>query len=142
MRRPGVNIAQFLLLMPAMIAGASQAQASSQADTGQAILELRSQSLTPLAQGPENRSLQMDGLFFETAGGRVALPAQLTARQRSSRNNQAAEEIRMADGRVVRLSVLPEGNNFNIRLGAQPDGDIIKWGLAVEAGGDEYYHRI
>jgi alpha-glucosidase (family GH31 glycosyl hydrolase) len=45
----------------------------------------------------------------------------------------------MTDGRVVRLSVRPEGKDFIIRLSAQPDSDIIKWGLAVDAAGDEYY---
>jgi len=139
MKRHMVNIAMFLLLMPVMIAGASQANASSQADTGQAVLELRSQRLKPQVPGPEGRVLKIDGLFFETAVGRTTLPGQLTARQRNSRNSQAADEARLADGRVVRLSVQPEGDNFIIRMGAQPDGDIVKWGLAVEAGGDEYY---
>ncbi len=139
MRRPIVNVAPFLLLMPVMMASASQAMASSQTDTGQAVLELRSKNLMPLGEGPESRSLKIDGLFFETAGARTALPAQLTAGQRNGRNPQAANEARMADGRVVRLSVRPEGKNFILRLSAQPDSDIIKWGLAVDAAGGEYY---
>jgi alpha-glucosidase (family GH31 glycosyl hydrolase) len=45
----------------------------------------------------------------------------------------------MTDGREVRLSVEPQGNNFLLRLEAQPPSEITKWGVAIEAGKDEYF---
>ena len=45
----------------------------------------------------------------------------------------------MPDGRVVKISVKPDGNDFSIRLSATPDADIVKWGLAVDAAPEEYF---
>ncbi len=48
----------------------------------------------------------------------------------------------MADGRVVSIAVQPQGKDFNVSLRAQPDSDILKWGLAVEAGKRRVLHRL
>jgi alpha-glucosidase (family GH31 glycosyl hydrolase) len=93
----------------------------------QAVLTLRSKS----------SSLKLDGLFYETTKGRTYLPATLT--EKAGKNNQLENQIKMDDGRVVKISLRPQGQNFIVALSAQPDADIIKWGLAVDATKDEYF---
>lgn len=83
--------------------------------------------------------LKLDGLFYEAANGRTMLPAQLTRGAKAIKDQPWSGEVRMPDGRVVAVSVTPQSNNFAIRLSAQPDTDIVKWGLAIDARGDEYY---
>jgi len=126
-----VALLMLFWLLPTALCEAGVPQSVSQT-----VLILRSKSLTPLGPGPDSRSLKLDGLFYETVHGRTSLPAQLTAKQK---NNELENEVTMTDGRVVKLSLKPDGRNFIIRLSAQPDSDIIKWGLAVDAGPDEYY---
>ena len=75
--------------------------------------------------------LKLDGLFYETAAGRIVLPVIPFTRAPDGLGQQA--ETKMPDGRVVTISVKPEGNDFSIHLAAAPDGDIVKWGLAVAA---------
>jgi alpha-D-xyloside xylohydrolase len=86
------------------------------------------QTATPTAV-VDLKSLKIDGLFYETTQGRTYLPATLKSGRAS----------KMLDGRVVTLSVQPAGANFNFSLKAQPDADIVKWGLAISAEADEYY---
>jgi alpha-glucosidase (family GH31 glycosyl hydrolase) len=45
----------------------------------------------------------------------------------------------MSDGRTVKVSVVPQGENFTIEFRAKPDADITKWGLAIAAAPDEYF---
>jgi alpha-D-xyloside xylohydrolase len=98
-----------------------------------AALVLDSENLTA------QRALKFDGLFYETAQGRVALPAELTAKAKSITGNPWAGEVTMSDDRTVKMSLTPEGHNVILRLSAQPDADIIKWGLAVDAKAGEYF---
>jgi hypothetical protein len=98
-----------------------------------AVLILESPSLT------EGRTLRLDGLFYETAGGRTTLPAQLTSGAKAIKEQSWTGESRMGDGRLVSVTVTLEAGNFIIQFGAQPNKDIIKWGLAIDARGNEYY---
>jgi alpha-D-xyloside xylohydrolase len=77
------------------------------------------------------------GLFYETATGRTPLPAIPFIQAPDGSGQQA--ETKMPDGRVVTISVTPDGNDFSIRLSATPDADIVKWGLAVNAAPEEYF---
>jgi alpha-glucosidase (family GH31 glycosyl hydrolase) len=77
----------------------------------------------------------LDGVFYETTNGRTMLPASLAV---DAQKNGAAEAT-LPDGRVVEMTVKPKGKDFEVSLGAKPDGDIVKWGLAVAAGPDEYF---
>ncbi len=79
----------------------------------------------------------MDGLFYETATGRTPIPNILFTRAPEGPGQQA--EAKMPDGRTVKIALIPDGNDFSIRFSATPDADIVKWGLAVEAGPDEYF---
>src|SRR5713101_9457118 len=136
MTRKLVMLLTLVVLAPAALGGAGALVSRNVQDESRAMLILRSKSLAPLGTGPDSRSLKLDGLFYETAQGRTALPAQLTAKQK---NNEQESEVRMTDGRVVKLSLKPDGKNFIVRLSAQPDSDIVKWGLAADAGQDEHY---
>ena len=69
--------------------------------------------------------------------GRTPLPPIPFTLAQEGSGQQAG--ITMPDGRLVKISVSPDGNDFSIRLSATPDADIIKWGLAVDAGPKEYF---
>ena len=139
MRREAAICSLILLFMPVVLVGDSQVKPPFEISKQEAVLVLYSKSLAPKAQGPGSRSLKLDSLFFEAAAGRTVLAAELTAKGQDIRNKPFESRTKMADGRIVRVSVNPEGENFVVRLSAQPDSDIIKWGLAVEATQDEYY---
>ncbi len=95
-------------------------------------ISLQSTQLKPVGG---QRVLTIDGLFFETAAGRVNLPGyKATVSARPWRSNPTT-----INGRSISVSVIPEGRNFNVSLNAQPNNDITKWGLAIESGADEYY---
>ncbi len=104
-----------------------------------AVLVLRSSSLAPTEKGNKRHLLRLDRLFYETASGRVLLPAELTAKAEPIIDKHWSSKSKMDDGRVITVSVKPEGENFNVRLSAQPDAGINKWGLAVDASPDEFY---
>jgi alpha-glucosidase (family GH31 glycosyl hydrolase) len=74
-------------------------------------------------------------LFYETTNSRTLLPVNLIA----DAQPHGRSETKMPDGRVVTISVKPDGNDFSLRLSAAPDADIVRWGLAVDAAPDEYF---
>ena len=121
----------YALLLLAFVCG----EARSQIERSGAALVLRSDQLDARSER-KDRSLLLDGFFYETKGGeRFPLPAELTARAR----DRGASEAKMPDGRAVRLSVEREGDDFLLRMSAAPASDIAKWGLSIEAAPDEYY---
>ena len=105
--------------------------AQQQDRAGGAALVLRSNNFRPAGV------LTLDGLFYETASGRVSLPAALTRTFDSSR--RWSGEARMSDGRLVRLTVSSQAGTFNVSFTATPDEGVLKWGLAIGAQPDEYY---
>lgn len=102
-----------------------------------ASLVIRSAALVPVGAGPARSALTIDGLFFETAGGRTLLPAALAPPPLVG--NAVDGHIKLADGRLVRLALAPEGPHYTLQLRAEPSADILRWGLAVDAAPDEYY---
>ncbi len=128
-----------VLLLPATHNGAQDKRPAPGPDTAQAALVLSSRALTPDRQSANTRSLRLDGLFYETALGRVPLPPALTAGKGEVGTRPWEAESKMPDGRVVRIVAAQQGRDFTVRMSAQPDSDIVKWGLAVAATGDEYY---
>jgi len=81
--------------------------------------------------------VKLDGLFYETAAGRMVLPVIPFTRAPDSLGQQA--QTNMPDGRRVTITVKPDGNDFSLRLSAEPDADILKWGLAVAADPKEHF---
>ena len=63
----------------------------------------------------------LGGLFYETTNHhRTLLPARLLAAAQS----KGGGEIKMPDGRLVKLVIQPDGNNFNVSLTAEPAAGI------------------
>jgi alpha-D-xyloside xylohydrolase len=95
-------------------------------------ITLQSRNLKP-ANG--RLSLVIDGLFYETASGRIPLPtfrAVVGGRPWKT-------ELTGPDNRKITVSVQPEGRDFNLSFKAEPAKDITKWGLALDSGANEYY---
>ncbi|HKI70236.1 MAG TPA: alpha-glucosidase, partial [Verrucomicrobiae bacterium] len=88
-----------------------------------------------LANG--GNQLALDGFFYETAKGRTAIPVHLDEISGSKKT-----EIKMPDGRVVRISVKKEGHDFLLQLTANPSEGITKWGLAIRSQASEYFTGI
>ena len=116
--------------------GRAQSKPVSQKSDDQASVVFHS-ALLARGGSDGDRTLKLDGLFYETASGRTRLPGDLTAIARGPVG--LARQAKMADGRVVKLSVTAAGRHFVIRLSATPSTDILKWGLAVDSDRHEYY---
>ena len=117
----------FLNLMIFLLAGAVYGQ------TGGAVLTLPSKDLSASFG---KQSLTIDGLFYETAAGRVTVP---TLNAASDKNGKIDGTAKLGDGRSVRVTVTPAGRDFNIAISADRSEDIIKWGLAIDSAQAEYY---
>ena len=78
--------------------------------------------------------IQLAGFFYETAQGRVSVPASMTVGPAYSGGS-----LTMPDGRIVTISLVPVGPNTMVRLTAKPDADIVKWGFSVNAKANEYF---
>jgi hypothetical protein len=131
--------AQSVAAPPAPMASAP-ATPSAPAPAGSAVIHLPSRELAPLGSASESRALRIDGLYIETLQGHIALPAALIA---TPQKNGAIEgQAKMPDGRVIKLSVTPDGENFTVHLSAQPSVGILTWGLSIEAGKDEFFTGV
>jgi alpha-D-xyloside xylohydrolase len=103
-----------------------------------ATVSLKSKELCAKANG--HSTLKLDGFFYETARGRAYLPAELTSKvAEASADKPFAAQATMPDGRVVKLSVTPEGGHFILKLSAESCTDMVKWGFAIDAHADEYF---
>ena len=82
-----------------------------------------------------SKFLTIDGLFYETADGRIPIPLNVKAKK----TGLFEEKVKTSDGRIVQVSVKPAGQNFEVSLSANESKDIKKWGLQIDALADEYY---
>src|SRR6478736_6815893 len=99
-----------------VIAGCTTAKVSS---IKTATLQLKSKELSAKANGLG--TLKLDGIFYETENGRVYLPSMLTALSGEATPDKVySAQTTMADGRAIKISVTPEGDNFNLKLNAEP----------------------
>src|SRR4051794_38547101 len=96
------------------------------AQAGGAALTLQSKGL----------ALRMDGLFYETASGRIFLPSFTPEANIST--VPWMKEIAMPDGHAIRVAVTPQYGRFTIAFSSRPNADIIRWGFAVETESNEY----
>ena len=129
-----------LLLWALVLATVSATPAARQTTAGgSATLLLPSPALRPAGAAADARSLVVDGLFYETAQGRVALGAALTETARDLGRRRWTNSARMPDGRLVTATVVPQGRNFTVTLRAEPAADIVRWGIAIGAVADEYF---
>src|SRR5438552_4950164 len=100
----------WLLVLCLPVVGFSQTALPAQRESERAGLVL-SQS-----QGADNRVLRLDSFFYETAQGRITLPAQLTSKGQDSLRDGLEAQTKTMDGRTVTLSEKRDGHNFIIRL--------------------------
>lgn len=125
------------LSLAALLAVAGCATAHFVGDQN-AALWLKSKELSARANG--HGALKLDGFFYETARGRVYLPAELTSKAGEvSAEKPFAAQASMPDGCTVKLAVAVEGNNFVLKLGAEGCSDLVRWGFAIDARADEYF---
>jgi alpha-D-xyloside xylohydrolase len=127
-----------LLSASVILAGCFDAVAQVRTDEArdQAVLVLRSSRLSGEAENG-GLALKLRAFFYETDKGRVMLPAELTSPLTKHRGLSTA---RMPDGRRVMLLLRQrKAGEFVVRFNAEPGNDIKKWGLAIDAGGDEYF---
>ncbi len=84
----------------------------------------------------------LDGWFLETAAGRTPIPAEATAKIIHDGKYSSSSETTLPGGRVLKISARSDGTNISIHLAAQPDSDILKWGVGVPADDHEYFTGI
>ncbi len=108
-------------------------------DDAQSGLVLQSNVLAPGPGGANDRSLRIDEIFFETAENRVNLNGECIKGSVRGSGGQWKEECVTSDGRVVSITVTPQKNDFAVRMNAQPDTGILKWGISLSANENEYF---
>src|SRR5215831_10935434 len=116
-------------LMTAVIVLALAATQSSRRNPATVILK------TP------RRAVQIDHFFFETARGRTPLPTELTHSVLTVSNRRWTGEAMTADGHKVRLTITPQGTNFDFSMSATPAADITKWGFRYRRQARRVFHR-
>lgn len=114
--------------------GSAPVQGSTQAG-----LVLQSDVLSPGTEGAGDRFLRIDEIFYETEKGRVVLSSEFTDGKGSISDKPWEAQSKTADGRMVTITVTPQGKDFDIRMSAEPDADILNWGISITANEDEYF---
>src|SRR5262245_65316407 len=79
----------------------------------------------------KRRTLTLDGLFYETANGRISLPASLTRGVKTISGARWSADTRMPDGRLIRLTVTPQSGTFTIAMTATPREGVTRWGVEI-----------
>ena len=81
-------------------------------------------------------ALKFSGFYYEAEDGRISIPVKLIA---GGQGKGAEWQAKAPDGRAASVSVIPEGDNYTVRLVARPADGIVKWGFHVDAVKDEYF---
>lgn len=84
----------------------------------------------------DKKPLTVDSLFYETAAGRVSIPARVP---KAGKNRHTTEPVKLPDGRTVTVTVTGIGDDFHISISSDKTDDIVKWGLAIDSSATEYY---
>jgi len=93
-----------------------------------------------LALPIEGGILNLDGIYYETADGRVTLPSEIPG---TTTGGSLAGTVSMADGRTVTVAVRRDaGGNYNLRLSAVPEEGILRWGFGIESPANEYFTGV
>jgi len=110
-----------------------------QDDTEKASMVLRNDALAPGPEGTEDHSLRFDRIYYETSEGRVFLPPEIGFGSGDITGRTWGSYDEMDDGRIVRISSRKEGKDVVYRMYAQPDDDILNWGISIRANENEYF---
>jgi alpha-D-xyloside xylohydrolase len=132
-------IALLLTLTIFSLGGAQEKKSAPGQNLTQARPVPQSDGLAIDIPGSAGRRLHLDGFFYETAQGRIHIPAESAKGTGDTANSPWQTQSKMADGRSVTIAVEPQGKDFAIRMSALPDADITKWGLAISADESEYF---
>jgi alpha-D-xyloside xylohydrolase len=101
--------------------------------------EPTTETITTLILESPRASLNLSNVFYETAAGRTMVPLQTLHGPPIIKNKPLALRIRVLNGTIISLSVVPRNGNFDIRLSAPSSTGIVKWGLTIDSRSDEYY---
>ena len=123
------------LLVSSLSVAAIAAHVLEQSPAGTTLV-LSAPRLKSMAGAP--RALLVDGLFVETAQGRTSLSPALTEPPPPGAGSWT-HRATLADGRVVSLSIVRQGDRMTLSLTAQPTTGVIRWGLSIDAARDEYF---
>lgn len=134
-RRTALSLA--LALLTALPFGCALNRTALSKAGDHAALTLHSRPVTAGA-----RTIRLEGLFYETASGRVWLPASIKAEPRAPYMDDLEAEAKTSDGRTVKLSVTPSGDDFTVKLTAEPAAGIRKWGFEIPATDKEYFTGV
>jgi hypothetical protein len=133
---PMKGIVVIIPMLLVMAASELLAQGQAATKTSPAILQIPLSEARGSQTGAAGR-LTFTDWFYETAQGRVPIPAQVTAEARIGA--EFSSQAYMPDGRVVTFTFQPEGKNSVVHLSAKPDTGILRWGVAVDSLKDEFY---
>ncbi len=76
-------------------------------------------------------------IFFETDKGRFILSGKPETVEYT---NQGFTGLwKMTDNRKITIKIIPDENNFSINITAEPENDILKWGVMLKAKPDEFF---
>ncbi len=128
-----------LALMMFGIGATDENGASNPGENAEAGLTLRSDLPASGSGGATDRSLRIEDIFYETEKGRVVLPADFTGGQSSISEQPWEARSHTVDGRMVTITVTPQDTDFTIGMHAQPDDDILGWGISIDAKQNEYF---
>ena len=128
-----------LVLMTLGIGGALESGSTGEQTGEQTGLVLQSDFLLPGPGGLNDHALRFDEIFFETAEGRVTLPETVRDGRISVSGRPWEAKYKTGDGRTAAITITPQGNDFAISMNAQPDADVLKWGVSILASDGEYF---
>lgn len=101
------------------------------------LFELHSAALDkPLVVANDTESGK-GAIFFETANGRTWLRGEPMWTKADAEGFQG--KWSSGDDRVVSVSIVPDGRDYLVTLGCEPDHDILKWGFNLAAEPDEFF---
>jgi len=80
---------------------------------------------------------ETDGIFYETTNSRTYLVGEPFWTENIKGGYH--RKWRTKDGRIVDVSIKPQGDNFRIKFSAEPSVNIQKWGFSLGALPDEYF---
>ena len=101
-----------------------------------AVLRLHAPALRPLGN---QRALQIDRIFFDTARGRYYLPPSASLEVHAGQSRAIEHSWKASDDRTVHIRVQTEGSHFRLYLQADRPEEILGWGLSFETGPEEYF---
>jgi len=133
------TIAIALAVLASGCAGSGENRSFTSVYAAKGGIFIRSGALKPGPEGDTDRILRMDEIFYETSEGRTSLPAEITEGEKRVPGEPLNIRATTAEGRRLTVDVIPQGNDFEIRMQAEPDDGIVKWGFSISAAGDEYF---